>query len=68
MQKKVAISVFGTRITRVDEWNIPEGSNRPMRKVTLAVPVSNCDSNKGLIVDPPYIKTPRKNTLCLCWR
>lgn len=36
---------------KVDEWNILEGSNRPMRMFTLVAPMSVSDSEGDMIVD-----------------
>lgn len=50
IQKAHAVDL---RSTKVDEWNIPEGRNRPMRKYTIGLLVSDIDPEKGMLVDPP---------------
>lgn len=40
------------RSSKVDEGNIPDGRNRPMRKVVLAAPMIDSDSEEGMIDAP----------------
>lgn len=43
------------RSSKVDEGNISDGRNRPMRKVALAAPMIDSDSEEGMIDAPPKI-------------
>lgn len=44
--------VVDLRSETVGEENIPEGRNRPIRKVTLVAHMTDNDTEESMIVDP----------------